>query len=340
MKKSLNEEIDRMKILAGVKSSPETLNEEENRLIVEGMLANIAAGLGLTLATFTGALGQNNVEKLKYSQDKKETIELAMENPEVQSKLKELGVDDNNIDRQIKNLKGRRITGYETRTAKTDKELQRFLKLGYHLTAVDRDTVITKMAEATPTKTVESIQLKMDEETMFASGKFHLNDIDVQNIKTILDSIQESGSVLVGVTIISSTDKQPLHPRLQSTLKSIGYSSDNKGLSEARNNGVATVLSSLGVDSSIVDKEVLSEQGGSTIDPSARYVVAIFDVIHTETPPAPEVFPTKEVKTFYSLIKPRVKRHKGIHLGGFCKIPVGHYSPKHSAVKCFFPAPK
>jgi hypothetical protein len=340
MKKSINEEIARMRILAGVKSTPETLNEEENRLITEGILANIAAGLGLALATFTGALGQNNVEKLKYSQDKKETIEKAMEDPEVQAKLKELGVEDNNIDRQIKQLKGKRITGYATRTATSDKELQRFLKLGYHLTAVDRDTVITKMAEATPAKNVESIQLKMDEETMFASGKFHLNEIDVQNIKTVLDSIQESGSVLVGVTIISSTDKQPVHPRLKAILKSLGYSPDNKGLSEARNNGVATAISSLGVDSSIVDKEVLFEQGNEIIDQNARYVVAIFDVIHTETPPAPEVFPTKEVKTFYNLIKPRVKRHKGIHLGGFCKIPVGHYSPKHSAVKCFFPAPK
>jgi len=328
----LNEEINRMNVLAGLKTNSEILEE--------GLLANIAAGLGLTLATFTSALAQTgSLDKLKYSDDKKQAIELAMEDPAVQSKLKELGVPDNNIDRQIKHLKGKKITGYETRTAKTDKELEKFLKLGYHLTAVDRDTVISKIAEATPTKTVESIQLKMDEETMFVSGKFHLNDIDSQNIKTILDSIQQSNSVLVGVTIISSTDKQPLHPRLKLSLESLGYSPDNKGLSEARNNGVSTVLNSLGVDSSIVDKEVLSEQGGTTIDPSARYVVAVFDIIHIEV--VPEIGPEfkTDIKSAYSLIKPKVKRHKDFHLGS-CRTPVGHYSPKHSAVKCYFPAPK
>jgi len=338
MKKSLNEEIDRMKILAGVKHTPETLNEEENRLIVEGILTNIAAGLGLTLATFTGALGQNNVEKLKYSQDKKETIELAMENPEVQAKLKELGVPDNNIDRQIKQLKGKRITGYATRTVHSDKDLQRYLKLGYHLTSVDRDTVIKTIKEATPTQTVESIQLAMDEEAMFASGKFVLGTTDIDNIKSVLDSIQDSESILLNVTIISSTDKQPLHPRLKTSLESMGYSPDNKGLSEARANGVSSVVESLGVDSSIVNKKILFEQGGPTIDQSARYVVAIFDVVKiTSIPPAPGI-KIKEAKTTFELIKPKIKKHKKIRFN-FCRVPLGHYSPKNSATDCYYPAP-
>ena len=337
MKKSLNEEINRMKVLAGVKHTEETLSEEENRLIVEGLLSNIAAGLGLTLATFTGALGQTNVNNLKYSQDKKETIELAMQNPEVQSKLKELGVPDNNIDRQIKNLKKKKITGYETRKVHSDKDLQRYLKLGYHLTSVDRDTVI-KTLEATPSQTVESIQLSMDGETMFASGKFTLGTTDVENIKSVLDSIEQSESILLNVTIISSTDKQPLHPRLKNTLESMGYTADNQGLSEARANGVSSVIESLGVDSSIVNKKILFEQGGPEIDQSARYVVAIFDIVKVVSiPPAPGVI-IKEPKTTFELIKPKIKKHKHIKFN-FCKIPMGHYSPKNSATDCYYPAP-
>lgn len=341
MKKTINEELARMRVMAGIKPQPETLQEAEERLIAEGMLANIAAGLGLALTTFTGALGQTNLDKLKYSQDKKEAIEQAMENPEVQAKLKELGVEDNNIDKQIKRLKGKRIMGYEKRTVYSDKDLQRYLKLGYHLTSVDRDTLIKTLVEKAPEKPVETIQLKMDEETMFASGKFQLNNVDVENIKSVLDSVEQSNSVLLNVYIVSSTDKQPISPRLQNTLKSLGYSPDNKGLSEARSNGVEVVLKSMGIDSSIVNKKTLFEQGSPTIDQSARYVTVLFDVVHIETPVTPEdkITTTQEIKSVYNLVKPKVKKHKHFSLG-ICKTNAGHYHPKHTAVdKCFFPAP-
>jgi hypothetical protein len=337
-KMNLNEEKKRILELAGVKKAPLTLQESEEKIILEGMMANIAAGLGLVLATFTSALGQTNVDKLKYSQDKRETIEKALEDPAVQSKLKEFGVQDNNIQKQIKNLKGRKITGYDTRIAKTDKDLQRYLKMGYHLTAVDVDTVITILKKEAPEQTIESVQLKMNEETMFESGRFMLSGLDAQNIQNTLDSIQESGSALLGVTIISSTDKQGISPRLQNILKSEGYSPNNQGLSQARNNGVKVVIESLGVDSSIINQVTLAEKGNQTIDQSARYVVAIFDVVKN-TQPAPAESPEvkSNINTAYTLIKAKVKRHKDRETNlSLCRMKSKNYRKGGSPVDCYF----
>ena len=335
----LNEEFRRkMQRLAGIK--PEPINLQESEVLEEGLLANIAAGLGLTLATFTGALGQTNIDKLKYSQDKKDTLEMAMENPEVQDKLKELGVNDNNINRQIKRLKGRKIVGYEKRTAHSEKELERYMKLGYHLTSVESDTVITLIKKEAPEDSVQSVQLVMDEDAMFASGKFVLSPIDGQNIKAVLDSIEETGSVLVNVTIISSTDKQGISPRLKGTLTSLGYTPDNQGLSQARNNGVKSYLTSFGVDSSLINQEILAEQGGPTIDQSARYVKVIFDVVKINTP-APATGPDSvtTVTDTYKLMRAKIKGHKhrkwpSISL---CRIPNKNYHKKSSVNGCWNP---
>jgi outer membrane protein OmpA-like peptidoglycan-associated protein len=340
MKKTLNEEISRMRELAGIKSAPITLNEAENILITEGILANIAAGLGLTLATFTSALGQTNVDDLNYSQDKKDTLEMVMQNPEVQNKLKELGVEDNNIDKQIKRLKGRKITGYEIKTAHSEQELKRYMKMGYHLTSAESDTVITLIKKEAPQDSVQSVQLVMDEDAMFASGKFVLSPTDGQNIKSVLDSIQETGSVLVNVTIISSTDKQGISPRLQGVLTSQGYTPDNQGLSQARNNGVQSYLTSFGVDSSLINQDVLAEQGGPTIDQSARYVKVIFDVVKINTPtPTGDPDTLTTINNTYELMKAKVKGHKHHRWPSIslCRISNSKYHKKSSVNGCWKP---
>ena len=342
MKKSLNEEINRMKVLAGVKSTPETLNEEENRLIVEGILANIATGLGLTLATITSAFGQTgNLDKIKYSDDKKAAIEMAMKTPEVQDKLKELGVPDNNIQRQIKRLEGKKITGYETRTIHSDKDLQRYLKLGYHLTSVDRDTIINTLTDTIPSEEVTSIPITLDEnEAMFQSGKFELQSNDINNIKHVLDSLENSNSVLLNVKIISSTDGQGLSNNLKKSLTSLGYSPNNEGLSHARAETLENALVNLGVDKSIISEPKILFKDDGVIDQGYRYVIAILDVVQLK-PAAPEVktTTTQDVVPTYKLIKPVVKKHKHFRLGIGNTI-IKHYHPAHTAVdKCFFPVP-
>jgi flagellar motor protein MotB len=331
---TLNEEKDRMKVLAGLKTSTE--------VIEEGLLANIAAGLGLTLATFTSALAQTgNFDKLKYSDDKKQAIEQAMEDPAVQSKLKELGVPDNNIDRQIKHLKGKRITGYTTRTAHSDKDLQRFLKLGYHLTSVDRDIVIKTLTDTVPSEDVTSLPITLDEnEAMFQSGKFQLQEQDISNIKHILDSLESSNSVLLNVSIISSTDGQRLSGNLKKSLTSLGYTPNNEGLSHARAETLEKALENLGVDKSIISEPKILFKDDGVIDQGYRYVIAILDVVQLK-PAAPQVktSTTQDVVPAYKLIKPVVKKHKRFRLGTGNTI-IKHYHPAHTAVdKCFFPVP-
>jgi outer membrane protein OmpA-like peptidoglycan-associated protein len=340
MKKTLNEEIGRMKELAGIKSAPITLNEAENTLITEGILSNIAAGLGLTLATFTSALGQTNVDNLKYSQDKKDTLELAMNNPDVQSKLKELGVEDNNIQKQIRRLKDKKIIGYQTKTAHSDEELKRYMKMGYHLTSAESDTVIEIIKKELPEEKIESIQLVMDEDAMFASGKFVISQTDGQNIKSVLDSIEQSESTLVHVTIISSTDKQGISPRLQAVLQSQGYSPDNQGLSQARNNGTKDFLTSFGVDGSIIKQDILFEQGNAKIDQSARYVKVIFDVVKIPTKAPGESFDTlTTVSSTYELMKAKVKghKHKKSLTISLCRIKGKNYKKGKSVDGCWNP---
>lgn len=302
MTTALNEELKRMKELAGIKP----INESE--ILEEGLLANIAVGLGLTIGSLTSVFSQTGeLNNLKYSQDKKEALEQAMENPDVQEKLKELGVNDNNIAKQIERLQGKEPSGFITKKTISDVELKHLLKLGYHLTSIERDTIIKKLKDTAPDHEVHSISLKMDEDVLFESGKFQLSQTDSHNIKVTLDSIQKSGSVLIGVKIESSTDNQGISPRLKIILKNLGYSQDNEGLSNARSNGVEVALNAFKVSSSIIVKNVLFEQGSGIIDPSARYVVVVFDIVPPPPPIIPEPKDHIQIKTVYSLILPLIK---------------------------------
>ena len=333
---TLNEEKNRMRILAGINQKPEEV------FLNEGILANLAAGLGLTIASLYSVMAQTNntnIDKLKYNKDTKEVLEKAMENPEVQSKLKELGVKDNNINMQIRMLKGEKITGYEPKTTTSEKELKLFMRQGYHLTSAESHIVFDTLKKEVPSTIIESIQLKMNEESLFESGKFQISQIDIQNIKSTLDSINESKSVLLKISIISSTDKQKLSPRLQNTLKSLGYLPDNLGLSNARNNGVGDVLKSLGVDSSIISQNALAEQGEGIINPSARYVVVIFDVVKY-SPKIPEMEPLikSTVNSTYNLLRPKIKGHAKGEGGNLshCEVPILKLKKHVSPIKCSF----
>jgi flagellar motor protein MotB len=335
-KVTLNEEISRMRVLAGIPSN------ENAEIVEEGILSKIAMGLGIGLMSLTNVLAQTGqINRLRYDKDKMEALENAMEDPQVQNKLKELGVKDNNIKREIELIKGRKVTGYQEKTATSQKELKKLMALGWHLTSVQSDTVINTVKAEHPSADVDTISFRLDEETMFASGRFILSDADRSNILAILDSIEQSGSNLLGVTVISSTDKQQLTKSLQQILSSLGYSPDNKGLSAARNDGVTSVLASIGIDSSIITQKKLFEQGGPTIDQSARYVAVIFDVIKLPVAPGEKSELGKEysVKSTYELFKP-VFNYGTIKVGKYktkvCKTKALKYDRKSTPSKCFF----
>jgi hypothetical protein len=331
---TLNEEISRMKVLAGVSDNNENVVEE-------GVLARVAAGLGIALMSFTNVLAQSgDMNKLKYSDDKKDALENALENPVVQEKLKELGVTDNNIQKEIELVKGREVTGYQEKTVTSDRQLKMLLKSGWHLTSVESDTIINIVKIQAPELDIDTIQLPMNEEAMFASGRFVIDLSDSSNIKALLDSISSTQSNLLNVTIISSTDKQGLSQKLQATLSSMGYTADNPGLSKARNDGVKNALLTLGVDSSIINQDIKYEQGGPVIDQGARYVVVIFDVVKYPTvAPGESQVEKVNVQNTYTLFKPVVKvgtKKIGSYKVKNCKTKAIKYNKKTTPQRCFF----
>jgi len=331
-KVTLNEEIDRMKVLAGV--------PVEQSVLEEGFLSNIAGLLGITLASFTGALSQTvNLEKLNYSPERIEMLKNAMTSPVVIEKLHELGVDDNNINKQVKALEDKKVVRYYDKTAHSEKELAGFIKNGYHLTAIETDTVIKIQKESSPNNTVEGIMLSMDEGKMFESGRFALSEADMHNIKAVLDSIKKDNSILVNVTIKSSTDKQGITPSLQKTLQHLGYEPNNKGLSTARNDGVSSLIALLGVSSDIISKQVVFEQGGPVIDDSARYVFVLFDVTKQILPhikPSSDTTVTNTYTLFKGIATTGGKIKKRWPSFRLFKTNIRHYNKKSTPNDCFF----
>ncbi|MDP2692787.1 MAG: hypothetical protein Q8O88_04075 [bacterium] len=333
-KVTLNEEIDRMRVLAGVTAA-------EQQVLEEGIMSNVAAILGIAVSSLSSVFAQTgNLDKLNYSVDKTAALEHAMTDVNVVKKLHNLGVKDNNIKRGIDYAKGKEITGYQEKTAHSERELKTLIKAGWHLTSAQIDTIITKLKTEHPDVVVDTVFFNLNDGTMFASGKFVLDEIDKSNIIRILDSIEKSNSILLNVTIMSSTDKQGLSPVLQQTLISLGYSADNKGLSTARNDGVANVLSSVGVDVSLINKEALFERGGPIIDQSARYVKVAFSTVKYPTPiPLEKDSTISSVKSTYELFKPLFK-YGTINVGKYkpnvCRTKIQTYTKKAVEIKCMF----
>ena len=321
-------EIDRIRILAGLE--PSRTKEEK---INEGWLQNLAAAVTM-LASTAGAA--QDVKDLPYDDETINKIEIALENPQVIDKLKEMGVEDNNIERatrrfvdnkhKVDKIKVRKIVG--------DKELAKYLRLGYHLTSIQTDTIINLIPEIAPDSVVEETVLTFNDDAFFASGAFILGDGEKQEIKMALDSIDASGSVLLNVIIESSTDKQGLSKRLEKTLLSLGYEGNNNGLSQARNDAVMKVLESEGVDSTLIEQTVLSEQGDGVINPSTRYVKVRIQALEIVLPPAPgnpniEVSYPQTFEVIKAFAKQKNYRKKG---GKTCKVSVKKF--KKGQVLC------
>ena len=142
MSEKYNKEMNRIRILSGL----EPLKSKEEQ-INEGWLQNLVAAVGLLASTYGAAQTTTN---LPYDDATKDKIEQALQNPQIVDKLKEMGVDDNNISRAEKRLKDYKIKDYKTRTIVGDVELAKYLKMGYHLTGVQTDTVVSSIKKIAP----------------------------------------------------------------------------------------------------------------------------------------------------------------------------------------------
>jgi len=229
-------EIDRIRILAGL----EPLKSKEEQ-INEGWLQNLAAAVTLLASTAGSA---QDIKDLPYDDETINKIEVALEDPQVVDKLKQMGVEDNNIERAMKRFvdNKHKVDRIKVRKVVGDKELAKYLRLGYHLTSVQTDTVINLIPAIAPDSIVEETVLTFNDDAFFASGAFILGETEKQEIKEALDSIDASGDVLLNVIVESSTDKQGLSKKLEKTLLSLGYEGNNNGLSHARNDAVMKVL--------------------------------------------------------------------------------------------------
>ena len=291
-------------------------------VIKEGWIHNIATVVGLL--TSVAGVGQT-VQDLPYSDDTKNQIETALENPQVIAKLKDMGFTDNNVKRAHDRLKGEKTGRVKHVDVLGDDDLVKYLKLGYHLTSTQTDTVINIIQTIAPDTIVSETILEFRDNAFFGSGAFTLGEGE---IKTALSEIDSSGNVLLSVIVESSTDKQGLSKNLQRTLLSLGYTGDNNGLSQARNHAVMKVLNGEGVDSSLIGQEILFEKGEGDINQSTRYVkvrLQVLEVSSMSFPGEEEIiksFPeTHSLVKVYKKYKPRKKRQPPVKKN-MCKIKI------------------
>ena len=152
---------------------------------------------------------------------------------------------------------------------KIDTKIQNELKQKWSLTSKDIDKILVE----NPKATVRTINIKLNKDAYFKSGSYEVTEEFKKAINLSLDSLLEGRKILIGVLITSSTDKQPLSKNLENKLKSQGFSTGNKGLSEARCKNLESYFISIGINDDIIQHNIKIEEGDKEIDPSARYVI-------------------------------------------------------------------
>jgi outer membrane protein OmpA-like peptidoglycan-associated protein len=205
------------------------------------------------------------------------------------------------------------------RKAKTEKQVQNLIDLGYTLDSTSVDTVWKELVTKAPDSEVISIRYTLDKDQYFESGKFTLNDNMKLGIDSIIKEIIEDGGIITNVDIESSTDKQPVGKELQAKLKSLGYEPDNNGLSKARCESIKNYLLKNKIDSTLISTTEKVEMGEGEIDQSARVVnVDFYYVIPSAVLPYEDEKEVDKLKVTYYLSKEKepvkiVKiKHKGI----------------------------
>lgn len=191
---------------------------------------------------------------------------------------------------------------------------------GYVLKTIDvtNDTLVKQLPKGTTIDTTISVDLSGN---LFSQGTFDLNPETASHLNDILETISMNGGSINSITIESSTDKQRISPELEQELVKKIKMGGNKGLSTLRYFRVKQHLMSLGVDKSLIKKDIKWEQGKGELgaetpqDPSARYVRVVIDATY-DVAPMPQDSTVEDVveKVFYVLIK-KAEKH-GTRKGG------------------------
>lgn len=206
------------------------------------------------------------------------------------------------------------------RETSSREESERLQRQNWTLDSVSVDTIWTALDDVKPSIDTIVAEIKFDNRQYFESGKYDLNQEMIDSLDYTIEEIIKDNGVIMGIMVESSTDKQGLSIRLQQELKSKGYEPNNKGLSKARSESIVSYLQSIGVDSSIIKSNQISEAGQGTIDQSARYVTIKIVYVKQEAIETPSVISnfTPEIKEKYYLskeyeikkTKKKITRHK------------------------------
>lgn len=156
---------------------------------------------------------------------------------------------------------------------------KRLLKDGWKQIATNIDTLIDEVSKKSPDTVAYTISLRFDNRVLFESGKFDISQQIGDEIDSSFQQMIDQDGILVNVDIVSSTDKKPIGANLQKTLKNMGLTPDNAGLSKARSlaikkyitNGVNVDGVKEEVNDSLITINNLVEKGGFD-DQTARYV--------------------------------------------------------------------
>lgn len=187
---------------------------------------------------------------------------------------------------------------YKTKTEQTANNM---IKRGWTLDSVQVDTLWKEVITKKPDTLVMVTRLSLDKDQYFASGKFELSQDVKDSISNTLNGISSENGVITDIRVESSTDKQGLSVNLQKQLKGMGYSGDNKGLSQARSEAVTKYMVELGINDSLIETSQKYEMGEQTIEQSARYVNVdiVYLVIDQEVTPSVKTSEPKVNKTYF-----------------------------------------
>lgn len=160
------------------------------------------------------------------------------------------------------------------------------LKKGYAIDRITTTKAIQKMEKDSTiygdTKfSVDTIDVNWSNDELFGSGLFQISPQFKDSLTSVFQQVKDNDLSIVSINIESSTDKQRIGgagPKLQAA----GFEASNKGLSEARNNQVKSVIENIFSESDsenpIINQNILHDQGkgqenaATEQDPSARYV--------------------------------------------------------------------
>jgi hypothetical protein len=179
------------------------------------------------------------------------------------------------------------------------------LKKGWKLTKMEVDTLWDTLVVKAPETKVVIDSIKIPSKQGFSSGSYDLSAEIKSEIKLSLDIIKLKGSVLIGIDVIASTDKQKPTVALQAKLKKSGFTPDNEGLSKARSGELKKALVVEGINPELIHETNLADQGKHWIDDSDfRYVYINFTCLEKSTEEDDEVKLVPRVKTSYAIERP------------------------------------